>query len=168
MGKNKKNNTKTSYKTVKITVFILILIATLAIIFALYRSINLYQPSKIFSLPLIETEVYSSDGEIHDVKTNISFSIDNKLIKNYDEQEILNITTETISSLNYDELNEPYGTDYLKNSIYETIAEQKPDIVNENFNVYVSGYDLGLVNGYLPGLIHEDTFNDKLQQMFGN
>lgn len=169
MGKRKNAGKKKNYNITKITILIIAIVAVLAVIFALYRNTSGESSVKIFSLPLIQTQTYSvNDGEMHDTKTNISFSVDKKLSKKYDEQEMLELTTQTISSLEYDELNQPYGTQYLKNEIYESICAQKPEIVNENFNVYVSGFDLGLVNGYLPGLIQEDTFDRKLQQIFGN
>lgn len=169
MNKRKKVKNHKNHKITKIVILIIALIAVFAIAFAMLRNYETRSPIKIYSLPLIETQVYSvSDGQEHNVKMNISFSIDRHLSKKYNQEELLQITTQTISDLDYDELNKPNGTQYLKNAVYDSVSNQYPKIVNENFNVYVSGYDLGLVNGYLPGLIQEDTFGGKLQQMFGS
>lgn len=166
MAKNKDSSKIKQQKMGKNIVLVLCVIALIAIMFAIYHSYRIYQPVEIYSLPLIETQTYSqSDGEMHDVKTNVSFAIDKDLKKKYDEDEFIQITEKTISTLDYDKLRQPDGTDYMKSEIYSNISEENPDVVNEDFKIYVSGYDLGLVNGYLPGLVQEETINDKLNKV---
>ncbi len=173
----KTKNTKNPKKYGKIVKRVLIFITVLGFSTLLYYVYNGYSnssPVRIFDLPLIETGIYSSStGEVKNIKTNISFAVDKSLAKNYDEQEVLNITTSVINELDYDEINTPEGTEYLKIKIQSAIIEQDPSIVNENFNVYVSGLDLGLTNGYLPGLIKEDSPKNanrgkQLEQIFND
>ncbi len=169
--KTKKSNEK---KTANLIIILILLTGVLAILFAVYSNYNDGSPISIEKLPLIETPLYSSDGTVHHFKTNVAFGIDKTLTNKYDKEEMLNITTSTIQRLDYDKLNTPTGTEYLKNEIKASVIAQNPEVVNENFDVYISGYDLGLINGYLPGLIEDapkangtNSRDEKIIEMFG-
>lgn len=168
------NNANKSNLVVKRIVTAIAVIGIFTAIYSIYQSDRYAYPTQICSLPLIQTQSYSSgDNAYHVVKTNVDFSVDSSLMKEYDEAQILEITTKTIEGCDYSKLNQPYGTEYLKEEIKQNIFALDPDIYNENFEVYISGYDLGLVNGYLPGLILDENVSSKsssqkLQQMFGS
>lgn len=176
--KNKKNKVDEKQKhNSKIVKNLLLIIFVFTVSLLLYRVYNVYvNGSKIVieSLPLVETQVQSSkDGEAHTIKTNVSFGIDKKLAKQYNESDMEKLVYETIASLDYDKLKEPDGIDYLKDSIEYNVLTQNPYIVNENFDIYISGYDLGLVNGYIPGMITDENStgknrNQKIDEAFGN
>ncbi len=175
--KGKKSNTKKTKnkRTANIIILSFLLAGIIATIVTVYSNYNNGSPIAIKKLPLIQSPVYSSNGEVHDFKTNVAFGIDKTLTTKYDQDEMLSITQATIDRLDYDLLNAPDGTDYLKNEIKASVVAQNPDLVNENFDVYISGYDLGLINGFLPGLIEDapvpkgaNNRDDKIIEMFGN
>ncbi len=177
-NKSVKNNTKKTGKKKssnvnKVIIVIIFILGAIALIFTLFNQNYNMSPISICKLPLIDTVVYSSDGEQHTFKTNVSFGIDKNLVNGYDEQEMYNLTKTTIESLDYDRLNAPDGTEYLKSSIRTVVIEQQPELVNENFDIYISGYDTGLINGFLPGMIEDSSYtggnrDDKIMEIFGN
>ncbi len=167
MSKKSEKN-RSSSKIGRNLVLIVFLIGFSTLVYYVFNGYNFNTNVRLVSLPLLQTPVYSAEtGEEHVVQTNISYIMDKKYYRNYNEQDAIDITTSTIQSLDYDRLNEPDGTEYLKKELQKNIALEYPNMVDENFGVYVSGYDLGLVNGFLPGLIEEDSIsNGKLEKMF--
>ncbi len=151
-------------------VIIIFLIGFSTLVYYIFNGYNINTNIRLVTLPLLQTPVYSSStGEEHIVQTNISYAMDKKYYRNYKEQDAIDITTSTIESLDYDRLNQPDGTEYLKSELQKNISQVYPEVVDMSFSVYISGYDLGLVNGFLPGLIEEDSIvSGKLEKMFSN
>lgn len=165
----KKSEKKKMPKMARNTILIAFFIGFSALVYYFFTMNINSTEVKIMTLPLIETNVYSTDdGQKHSVKTNISYSMNNSNSKKYDEEKALEITKSTLQSLDYNKLREPSGTTYLKQELENNIAMSYPEMVDEDFNVYVSGYDLGLINGYLPGLIVQEKSSTKLETMFGS
>ncbi len=174
-NKAKNKNKSNDKKVANMIILISLLAGIITIILTVYSNYINSSPIVIKKLPLIQSSLHSSDGKEHTFQTNIAFGVDKTLTRKYDQDEMLNLTQATIDRLDYDLLNRPDGTDYLKNEIKASIVAQNPDLINENFSVYISGYDLGLINGFLPGLIEgspntkgtNNTRDDKIIEMFG-
>lgn len=176
MAKNdkvKKENSGSNF--LKILIILIILGGLIAIVFASFRQ-DQGQETKIYTLPLINTINYSSkDGQMHEIATNVSFGIKNEDADEYDVSAIELATEQAISSVDYDTINSPDGLDYVKEEIKNNIKNNVDGFSDADFNVYISGIDLGLINGYLPGLIDDSKSSvnnqqrsKQLQEMFGN
>lgn len=173
--KGKAKTEKNGNNFLKTLIILIVLGGLLAIVFASFRE-GQSQEVKIYTLPLIKTINYSSnDGEMHEVATNVSFGIKNENAKEYDLSAMELATEQAISSVDYDTINSEDGLDYLKEEIKKNITTNVEGFSDADFNVYISGIDLGLINGYLPGLIDDSQSSvnnqqrsKQLQEMFGN
>lgn len=169
MAKEEKQKKKMP-KLARNTILVSILAGVSILIYYFFTANNISGDVKIMTLPLVETTVSSTvDGQDHIVKTNISYSMSKESAKLYDEQIAMNVTESTLKGLDYERLKSPEGTEYLKNELKNTIAIEYPNMVTEDFEIYISGYDLGIIKGYLPGLIVQDNSKStKLSEMFGS
>ncbi len=160
---------------VKRIILIILIVGIATAIYSVYRTYKYSSPVAICKMPLLTTEMYSEEDDTsYNFSTNVAFGIDKSLTGKYDEKAVEAVTRQTISSLDYDKLCEPDGTEYLKANVYANVQAQFPELINENFDVYIYGYNDGKIGGYLPGLVEEDNVNSgdartkQLEEMFGN
>lgn len=173
LDENNKSDVKKN-NVVRNIIIIIALGGVVAIILANFRN-NLEPKMKLLTLPLITTENYSeTDGEYHEVSMNVSFGSQTNTLKNLGTQELEKITTEAISKLSYDEMNKPDGLEYVKEEIKDYVIQKNSSLADEEFKVYISGVDFGLINGFLPGLVEENNASKtnevrtkQLESMFG-
>lgn len=173
---SKNTQKKHNYKqTTKIIIIIVVISGIIGIIISLFRN-DQQNDTQILTLPLIETDAYSQeDGQYHDVKINISFSTDNKLLEEYNIQQVQDITTEAISDMNYDDMLQLSGLDDIKSQITDYLVVNDENLESSDFTVYIHGIDLGLSSGYVDGLVDDSekstnnqTRTKQLESMFGN
>lgn len=138
-SKNKKS------KVTKIVIAIIFAIGLLAIFLTLKSSHKKTENYTVMELPTFNVNVMSkSENNFYNIKVNVAVGVRSKDVKNFDKVECFNIVHETISEMDYDDLNNEEGQQRIKENVHDAILEKTAG--NLDCKVYIAGTDLGQSN----------------------
>lgn len=132
-------------KATSIIISIIFVIGLIAIFITLKASNRKTENYTVMELPTFNVNVMSkSENNYYNIKVNVAVGVRSKDVKNFNKEECFNIVHETISNMDYDDLNNEEGQLKIKEGVHDAILEKSEN--NLDCKIYIAGTDLGQSN----------------------